>query len=108
MDCHVDDDKIVLKKHGKSFHWASKFLNKECINRAAELYSFCRILDDIADSGETNSHKYLINIKSIINYVNLSTEEENKSASKEKQKNELEKDLNQSVSIFRRIMKILL
>ena len=48
------------------------------------------------------------NIKSIINYVNLSTEEENKSASKEKQKNELEKDLNQSVSIFRKIMKILL
>ena len=66
MDCHVVDDKIVLKKHGKSFHWASKFLNKECINRAAELYSFCRILDDIADSGEANSHNHLINIKSII------------------------------------------
>ena len=66
MDCHVDDDKIVLKKNGKSFHWASKFLDKECINRSAELYSFCRILDDIADSGETNSYKYLINIKSII------------------------------------------
>ena len=49
------------------------------------------------------------NIKSIINYVNLSTaDEENKSASKEKQKNELEKDFNQSVSIFRRIMKIFL
>ena len=42
MDCHVDDDKIVLKKNGKSFHWAGKFLNKECINRAAELYSFCK------------------------------------------------------------------
>ena len=52
MDCHVDDDKLVLKKNGKSFHWAGKFLNKECINRAAELYSFCRILDDIADSGK--------------------------------------------------------
>ena len=66
MDCYVDDDKIVLKKNGKSFHWAGKFLNKECINRAAELYSFCRILDDIADSGEANSHNHLINIKSII------------------------------------------
>ena len=76
MDCHVDDDKIVLKKHGKSFHWAGKFLNKECINRAAELYSFCRILDDIADSGEANSHKYLINIKSIIK-KNTTTELEN-------------------------------
>ena len=76
MDCHVDDDKIVLKNNGKSFHWAGKFLNKECINRAAELYSFCRILDDIADSGEANSHKYLINIKSIIK-KNIITELEN-------------------------------
>ena len=33
MDCHIDADKIVLKKNGKSFHWAGKFLNKECINR---------------------------------------------------------------------------
>ena len=76
MDCHVDDDKIVLKKHGKSFHWAGKFLNKECINRAAELYSFCRILDDIADSGEANSHKRLTNIKFIIK-TNTITELEN-------------------------------
>ena len=66
MDCHIDDDKIVLKKNGKSFHWAGKFLNKECINRAAELYSFCRILDDIADNGEINSLKYLSNIRSNI------------------------------------------
>ena len=76
MDCHVDDDKTVLKKNGKSFHWAGKFLNKECIDRAAELYSFCRILDDIADSGEANSHNYLINIKSIIK-KNTITELEN-------------------------------
>ena len=76
MDCHVDDDKIVLKKNVKSFHWAGKFLNKECINRAAELYSFCRILDDIADSGEANSHQYLINIKSIIK-KNIISELEN-------------------------------
>jgi hypothetical protein len=49
------------------------------------------------------------NIKSIINYVNLSDQEdENKSASKEKLNNDLEKDLNQSVSILRKIMKILL
>ena len=76
MDCHIDDDKIVLKKNGKSFHWAGKFLKKECINRAAELYSFCRILDDIADSGEANSYKCLINIKSIIK-KNKITELEN-------------------------------
>ena len=66
MDCHVDNDKIVLKKHGRSFHWAGKFLNKECINRAAELYNFCRILDDIADNGEINSLKDLSDIASNI------------------------------------------
>ena len=76
MDSHVDHNKIVLKKNGKSFHWAGKLLPKKGINRAAELYSFCRILDDIADSGEANSHKYLINIKSIIK-KNTFTELEN-------------------------------
>ena len=66
MDSHVDDYKLVLKENGKSFYWAGKLLPKKNINRAAELYSFCRILDDIADSGDVNSHKNLINIKSII------------------------------------------
>ena len=66
MDSHVDDNKLVLKKNGKSFYWAGKLLPKKDINRAAELYSFCRILDDIADSGEANSHKNLTDVKSII------------------------------------------
>ena len=66
MDCHVDDDKLVLKKNGKSFYWAGKLLPKESINRAAELYRFCRILDDIADSGKINSLKELSKIRSHI------------------------------------------
>ena len=66
MDYHIDNAKSVLKKNGKSFHWAGKFLPKECINMAAELYSFCRTLDDIADNGETNSLKNLCDIRSII------------------------------------------
>ena len=66
MDYYIDNAKSVLKKNGKSFHWAGKFLPKECINRAAELYSFCRILDDIADNGEINSLKHLSNIRSSI------------------------------------------
>ena len=66
MDCHVDDDKLVLKKNGKSFYWAGKLLPKESINRAAELYRFCRILDDIADSGKINSLKELSKIRSNI------------------------------------------
>ncbi len=65
MEYYIDNAKSVLKKNGKSFHWAGKFLPKECINRAAELYTLCRILDDIAD-GELNSLKDLSNIKSNI------------------------------------------
>ena len=66
MDSYVDDDKLVLKKNGKSFYWAGKLLPKETINRAAELYRFCRILDDIADSGKINSLKELSKIRSHI------------------------------------------
>ena len=66
MDYYIGYAKSVLKKNSKSFHWAGRFLPKECINRAAELYSFCRILDDIADNGEINSLKNLCEIKSNI------------------------------------------
>ena len=71
MDYQIDNAKSVLKKNSKSFHWAGKFLPNECINRAAELYSFCRILDDIADNGEISSLKYLSNIRSNIKNISL-------------------------------------
>ena len=63
MDNHIDNAKLILKRNGKSFYWAGKFLSEEYINRAAELYSFCRALDDIADSGDPSSLKYLNDIK---------------------------------------------
>ena len=42
-----------LKTFGKSFYWAGKILPKHYLNRSADLYSFCRILDDIADQGKS-------------------------------------------------------
>ena len=39
----------LLKKHAKSFYWASFFLSKETFNKCSSLYSFCRTLDDIVD-----------------------------------------------------------
>ena len=66
MDTHIQDAKLILKKNGKSFNWAGKFLPSKYINRAAELYSFCRILDDIADSGDLLSSKQLKGIKSYL------------------------------------------
>ncbi len=38
-----------LAVNGRSFHWASMFLPPSARERAAQLYSFCRILDDLAD-----------------------------------------------------------
>ena len=39
-----------LKKHGKSFYWASFFLPQKNKQIASELYSICRYFDDLADS----------------------------------------------------------
>lgn len=44
-----DDPTALLKKHGKSFNFARLFLGNETGIAAARLYSFCRIIDDIAD-----------------------------------------------------------
>ncbi len=43
------DPTALLKKHGKSFNFARLFLGNETGIAAARLYSFCRIVDDIAD-----------------------------------------------------------
>ena len=39
----------LLKKHAKSFYWASFFLSKVVVKKSIALYNFCRTLDDIAD-----------------------------------------------------------
>ena len=39
----------TLAKNGKSFYWASGLLGRQMTKDAAELYSLCRLLDDIAD-----------------------------------------------------------
>ena len=39
----------LLKRHAKSFYWASYFLSKEIFKKCSTLYNFCRTLDDIAD-----------------------------------------------------------
>ena len=39
----------LLKKHAKSFYWASFFLSSDAFNKCSSLYNFCRTLDDIVD-----------------------------------------------------------
>ncbi len=39
----------LIKKHAKSFYWASFFLSKRTFVKCSSLYNFCRTLDDLAD-----------------------------------------------------------
>jgi phytoene synthase len=39
----------LLKKHAKTFYWASFFLSRNTLNKCSSLYNFCRTLDDIVD-----------------------------------------------------------
>tara|TARA_Y100000591_G_scaffold299592_1_gene292403 strand:- start:2674 stop:3522 length:849 start_codon:yes stop_codon:yes gene_type:complete len=39
----------LLKKHAKSFYWASFFLSGDTFDKCSLLYNFCRTLDDIVD-----------------------------------------------------------
>ena len=39
----------LIKKHAKSFYWASFFLSKRTFDKCSSLYNFCRTLDDIVD-----------------------------------------------------------
>ena len=57
----------ILKKNGKSFYWAGQLLPKKYLIRCAELYSFCRLLDDIADSRIKTDN--LIKLKNILDLI---------------------------------------
>ena len=39
----------LLKRHAKSFYWASYFLDTKIYTKSCMLYNFCRSLDDIVD-----------------------------------------------------------
>jgi phytoene synthase len=41
----------VLKRHGRSFHFAGQLLAGRDLQRSARLYTFCRWLDDLVDEG---------------------------------------------------------
>ena len=47
----------LLKKHAKSFYWASFFLPNNTLRKCSSLYNFCRTLDDIVDDDDNLSVK---------------------------------------------------
>ena len=52
-----------LAKNGKSFFWASRFLGADAGRDAAQLYSFCRVLDDMADGDIADGPERLLHIR---------------------------------------------
>ena len=53
----------LIKKHAKSFYWASFFLSKPVFNKCSSLYNFCRTLDDIVDEDKELEIKKIISDK---------------------------------------------
>ena len=52
-----------LAVNGESFHWAKRFLGKKMGSDAAQLYAFCRLLDDMADGDIENGPQRLLIIR---------------------------------------------
>ena len=47
------NNKDIIYKNSTSFFWASKFLHKNILRKVINIYSFCRINDDLVDEGLT-------------------------------------------------------
>lgn len=59
--------KKLMARHGKSFYWASLFLGSNLANSAAQLYKFCRFVDDLADGDIPDRQALLENIRACLN-----------------------------------------
>ena len=59
-----------LKKHAKSFYWASFFLSSNTFEKCSSLYNFCRTLDDIVDDNKDLNIKKEIFLKFKKNFEN--------------------------------------
>lgn len=55
--------KQILARHGKSFYWASLFLGSQLADRCAQLYQFCRFVDDLADGDLPDREESLEDIR---------------------------------------------
>jgi phytoene synthase len=45
----MSNNSKVMRKHGKTFFWASRFLDKKVATRLYAIYKFCREVDDLID-----------------------------------------------------------
>ena len=48
----------VMKNHGKTFFWATAFLEKKTANNLYSIYAFCRRIDDLIDKNPNHDTSY--------------------------------------------------
>ena len=72
------DNKEIIYKSSKSFFWASRFLSSDTLQKVINIYSFCRIHDDIVDenlefsNAEKKFKKEIEELKEIIKSYGIS------------------------------------
>ena len=74
---HINEElppELSLARNGKSFNWAKRFLGNEMGKSAAQLYSFCRLLDDMADGDIPNGETRLSAVRDGLINNNLATD----------------------------------
>ena len=71
----IVNNKDIIYQNSKSFFWASKFLPKGTLEKVINIYSFCRIQDDIVDEGLLiENSKEALELKAIIKSYGISEE----------------------------------
>ena len=46
------ENNLLMRKHGKTFYWASFFLDNVKMQAIYSIYSFCRKIDDMVDEAK--------------------------------------------------------
>jgi len=59
-DASIQSAAATMKRNGKSFWFASLFLPRQTTADAAQLYVFCRTMDDLADIAVTESSRAVL------------------------------------------------
>lgn len=57
MTTSATTSRATLRRHGRSFHWAGRFLPANQLQAGARLYHVCRQVDDIADNATTDGQR---------------------------------------------------
>lgn len=57
MTSSPSQSRATLRRHGRSFHWAGRFLPEHQLHAGARLYHVCRQVDDIADNAANDAQR---------------------------------------------------